>query len=73
MLNGADFKKANLVGAVLTNATVGHTNFVEANLCGADMRCIGLETAKWGNTKYNSETIWLDSFEPQTSGLIKQD
>jgi uncharacterized protein YjbI with pentapeptide repeats len=54
-LSGADLSEANLKGAILYAALL-----IGANLEGADLR----------ETRYNTETIWPDSFNPEEAGAV---
>lgn len=54
-LSGADLSEANLKGAILYAALL-----IGANLEGADLR----------ETRYNIETIWPDSFNPEEAGAV---
>lgn len=64
-IEGADLKNASLFDSILDQAS-----FINAHLQGTDLRGIRLTNADLTGAKYNQETHWPKSFDPEAAGCI---
>lgn len=71
-LSGADLSGANLSMALLFKADLNKTDFYNTDLSGADLRSAkNISTAKFLNTKYNSNTKFPKNFVVLESEFVK--
>jgi uncharacterized protein YjbI with pentapeptide repeats len=64
------FNGAILLNADFQDAEVNNAYFRHANLCGANMNCLGLHEASLEDALYDIHTQWPSGFEPDKVGAV---
>lgn len=72
-LQSAELSGAKLQKARLQEANLQHANLQRAYLHGANLRNAILDEAQLAGVRYNRETRWPDTFDPDQAGAIFDD